>query len=244
MTDQQDSVGVCLPAEVRQERTKEGLRDEADFAQVCRDIEDYLVPHLKLGAGERALYYHLMRLSHAEGVRRAHVSKRVLARGIGCSTTTVNGHLRRLTQKGCVRIVERGLMGHVLEVLTPGEIPGCLAPEGASGEQELATADCFKNEKMRAAILRRERQTCFYCLRQMRAGAAVFDHVVASAHGGDNTFRNIVACCFDCNSRKRNRPAAEFLRELYRTARLSDDELDARLIALETLQSGQLVPAM
>jgi hypothetical protein len=183
-----------------------------------------------------------MRLSHAEGVRRAHVSKRVLARGIGCSTTTVNGHLRRLTQKGCVRIVERGLLGHVLEVLTPGEIPGCFAPVAALEDGELEAADCFKSEKMRAAILRRERNACFYCLRQMRAGAAVFDHVVAAAAGGDNSYRNIVASCFDCNARKGSRTATEFLRELYRTARLSDAEFDARLVALEALQVGQPIP--
>jgi predicted DNA-binding transcriptional regulator len=219
------------------------MEEKLDFAQVCRDIEDYLVPHLRLGAGERALYYHLMRLSHAEGVRRAHVSKRVLARGIGCSTTTVNGHLRRLTQKGCVRIVERGLLGHVLEVLTPSEIPGCLAPAATLEDVEVEAADCFKSEKMRAAILRRERQACFYCLRPLGTGAAVFDHVLASAQGGDNSYRNIVACCFECNARKGGRAATEFLRELYRTARLSDAEFDARLAALETLQSGQLVPS-
>jgi predicted DNA-binding transcriptional regulator len=210
-----------------------------DFAQVCRDIEDYLVPHLRLGAGERALYYHLLRLSHAEGVRRAHVSKRMLARGIGCSTTTVNGHLRRLTQKGCVRIVERGLLGHILEVLTPDEIPGCLAPAAALEDGELEVADCFKNEKMRAAILRREQSRCFYCLRELRANAAVFDHVVAAAAGGDNSFRNIVACCFECNARKGGRAATEFLRELYRTARLSEAEFDARLGALKSLQDGK-----
>ena len=173
---------------------------------------------------------------------RSHVSKRVLARGIGCSTTTVNGHLRRLTQKGCVRIVERGLMGHILEVLTPKEIPGCLAAAAGPCGQELEAADCFKNEKMRAAILRRERGACFYCLRELRAGAAVFDHVVASAQGGDNTYRNIVACCFECNARKGERSAEEFLRELYRGSRISEAEFDARLAALETLQCGQLVP--
>jgi biotin operon repressor len=220
------------------------MNEPLDFAQVCRDVEDHLVPYLRLGAGERALYYHLLRLSHAEGVSRAHVSKRVLARGIGCSTTTVNGHLRRLTQKGCVRIVERGLLGHILEVLTPGEIPGCLAPVGADGEQELAGADCFRNEKMRAAIVRRERNACFYCLRQMRAGTAVFDHVVAAAAGGDNSWRNIVACCFECNARKGGRAAEEFLRELYRTARISEAEFDARLCALEALQAGHGIPTM
>jgi predicted DNA-binding transcriptional regulator len=215
------------------------MDEPLDFAQVCRDIEDYLVPHLRLGAGERALYYHLLRLSHAEGVRRAHVSKRMLARGIGCSTTTVNGHLRRLTQKGCVRIVERGLLGHILEVLTPDEIPGCLTPTAAPEDGELEVADCFKNEKMRAAILRRERQACFYCLRELRANAAVFDHVVAAAAGGDNSFRNIVACCFDCNARKGSRTATEFLREMYRTSRLSEAEFDARLGALKSLQDGK-----
>ena len=215
-----------------------------DYAQVCRDVEDYMAPRLRMHAGDRALYYHLLRLSHAEGVPRAHVSKRVLARGIGCSTTTINARLRRLTQKGCVRIVERGLLGHILEVLTPREIPGCLAPEAEPGDEELETTDCFKNERMRAAILRREGDACFYCLRPMRLGAAVFDHTVPLAAGGDNSYRNIVACCFECNSRKGGRPAEEFLRELYRRSRLSEAELEARLAALDALQSGRLRPTM
>ena len=31
------------------------MDEPLDFAQVCRDIEDYLVPYLRLGAGERAM---------------------------------------------------------------------------------------------------------------------------------------------------------------------------------------------
>jgi 5-methylcytosine-specific restriction endonuclease McrA len=66
---------------------------------------------------------------------------------------------------------------------------------------------------------------------------AVFDHATPVAAGGDNSFRNIVACCFDCNTRKKDRPAEVFLRELYRSGRLSSPELDARLAALDALRS-------
>ncbi|HEV8385041.1 MAG TPA: HNH endonuclease [Candidatus Acidoferrales bacterium] len=87
--------------------------------------------------------------------------------------------------------------------------------------------------------MHRENNACFYCLKDLRPESAAFDHVVPVSNGGDNSFRNVVACCFDCNSRKRNRPAADFLREMFRTGRLSDDELDARITAVESLQSGR-----
>ncbi|MCL4523984.1 MAG: HNH endonuclease [Acidobacteria bacterium] len=215
------------------------MDEPLDFAQVCKDIEDHLVPYLRLGSGERAMYYHLLRHSRAEGKRVLQISKRVLARNVGTSATTVHGHLRALEQKGCVKIVERNLAGHSIEVLTPAEIPGCVRAGMAAEVVAVEGADCFKNERLRAAILRREQNACFYCLRPMATGAAVFDHVVASAQGGDNTVRNIVACCFECNSRKGEKSAEEFLRELYRASRLSDAELDARLAALETLQGGK-----
>ncbi|MBI3663259.1 MAG: HNH endonuclease [Acidobacteria bacterium] len=218
--------------------------DEAlDFAQVCKDIEDHLVPYLRLGSGERAMYYHLLRHSRAEGKRVALISNRRLGSSFGTSSTTARFHLRHLAEKGCIRITDRSLAGHTLDVLLPHEIPGCLQPDSAPKLEHLASADCFHDRKLRPAILRRENNACFYCLRELRPESAAFDHVVPVSVGSDHSFRNVVACCFDCNSRKRNRPAAEFLRELYRTARLSDDELDARLIVLETLQSGQLVPA-
>ena len=214
------------------------MTDQLDFAQVCRDIEDHLVPYLRLGSGERAMYYHLLRHSHAEGRRVLQISKRVLARNMGTSATTVHAHLRTLEQKGCVKIVERNLAGHTIEVFAPAEIPGCVRAGTAAEVTRVEGADCFKNERLRAAILRREQNACFYCLRPMATGAAVFDHVVASAQGGDNTYRNIVACCFECNARKGERAAEEFLRELYRAARLSEAEFDGRLAAIEALQRG------
>jgi hypothetical protein len=244
MTDQPDSVRVCLPAEVRQEPAKKGRHAEVDFAQVCRDIEDHLVPYLRLGSGERAMYYHLLRHSRAEGKRVALISNRRLGSSFGTSSTTARFHLRHLAEKGCIRITDRSLAGHTLDVLLPHEIPGCMQPNSPGNLAQLDTADCFHDRRLRPAILRRENNSCFYCLRELRPESAAFDHVVPVSVGGDHSFRNVVACCFDCNSRKRNRPAAEFLRELFRTARLSDDELAARLLALDSLHSGHLVPAM
>lgn len=212
-----------------------------DLAQVYRDVEDHLVPSLRLSMAERAVYYHLLRHSLVEGRRVVHVSKRSLCRGIGCSFMTVHRHVRQLEEKGCLRIRERGRAGHAIEVLAPSEIPGSVQPDPAA---ELLAADCFQSERIRSAILRRERQRCFYGLRRLPAGTAVFDHAVPVAAGGDNSYRNIVACCFECNSVKRDRPAEEFLRELYRASRLSSAEFDERRAALEALQAGRLPPVM
>lgn len=215
-----------------------------DFAEVCRLVEDHLVPYLSLGSGERALYYHLLRHSHAEGRRVARISNRTLARSFGTSHTTMRYHLRNLTQKGLVRILERSVAGHSIEVLTPADVPGCLLSGAEFDPAALDAADCFHDRRMRAAILHREHFACFYCLRTLDSETAVYDHVVPVCSQGDNSYRNIVACCFDCNTQKRDRPPDEFLRLLYRKGRLSSSDLDTRLAALHALQSGHLLPTL
>jgi len=231
------SISPQFPSEIPMTQT-------LDLAQLWRDIEDHLVPFLLLTSGERALYYHLLRHARLQDKRHVRVSKRGLARSFGTSVPTVTGHLRSLVHKGCIRILDRGMAGHIIEILTPEEIPGCLLPDPAAEAAELEDADCVRSAGLRAAILRRESHACFYCRRPLPAGAEFFDHVIAVASGGDNSYRNIVACCFDCNSRKRHLPADEFLRELLRASRLSPAEFDARLAALEALQDGALVPIL
>jgi hypothetical protein len=43
---------------------------------------------------------------------------------------------------------------------------------------------------------------------------------------------------------KRERPAEEFVRSLYRDRRLSADELSGRLRALDELAAGKLIPPL
>ena len=70
------------------------------------------------------------------------------------------------------------------------------------------------------------------------------DHVVPRVSFGSNSYRNLVSCCLQCNSQKRDRSAGDFLRSLYRERRLTAVELTARLRALDVLASGKLPPRL
>ncbi len=70
------------------------------------------------------------------------------------------------------------------------------------------------------------------------------DHVVPRARFGRNSYRNLVSCCIECNSRKSDRPAPDFLRILYRLGRLTPAELDGRLRSLKALAAGKLPPQL
>jgi len=67
------------------------------------------------------------------------------------------------------------------------------------------------------------------------------DHVVPLARRGRTSYKNVVSCCLECNSQKGERPAADFLRWLYRERRLTAVELTAYLRALT---SGKLPPPL
>ncbi len=69
-------------------------------------------------------------------------------------------------------------------------------------------------------------------------------HVVPRVRFGRNSYRNLVSCCLECNARKGDRPAPDFLRTLYRLERLTAVELDGRLRALKDLAAGKLRPVL
>lgn len=52
---------------------------------------------------------------------------------------------------------------------------------------------------------------CPYCLDKLVHGQIHIDHVVPLSRGGHNTRSNIVACCADCNLRKNDKTAREFV---------------------------------
>jgi len=117
---------------------------------------------------------------------------------------------------------------------------------GAAGEppaSTLETTDFLKTWALRKAIHDRERGACFYCLRRTLANVRCLDHVVPRVRFGRNSYRNLVSCCIECNTRKGDRPAPDFLRTLYRQGRLTPGELDGRLRALKDLAAGKLRPA-
>jgi 5-methylcytosine-specific restriction endonuclease McrA len=100
----------------------------------------------------------------------------------------------------------------------------------------------MQNPALKRAIHEREGGRCFYCLRRLVRRRRCLDHVVPRARLGRNSYRNLVSCCHDCNTKKKVHEAVEHVRWLYRERRLSDADLSGRLRALDELAAGKLKP--
>jgi 5-methylcytosine-specific restriction endonuclease McrA len=219
---------------------------------VWKQIEDELVPRLNFSVTDRAVYYHLLRHSRLEGKLRLRFSMSWLTSGVRLSRVTARRTVRSLADRGVLRLVERNAQaGHVVEVLLPDEIRS-LRPAKAEAPRsalfphvaELENTDFLATAALRGAIHARESGSCFYCLRRIEAGARCLDHVVPRTQSGSNSYCNLVSCCLECNSRKGECSAEDFLRLLYRDRRLTEAELTARLGALDALAAGKLQPPL
>jgi len=91
---------------------------------------------------------------------------------------------------------------------------------------DLDDAD-IKKERRKARELRAtqwwKRRTakgiCHYCGQKTAAGDLTMDHIVPIARGGRTTKGNVVACCKECNNRKKQMMPvewAEFLAKMKR----------------------------
>ena len=73
-------------------------------ALVWKQVEDLLVPRLRLSVTDRVVYYHLVRHSRLEGKLRLRFSIAWLARGARLSRETVRPAMRRLVDHGALRL--------------------------------------------------------------------------------------------------------------------------------------------
>jgi 5-methylcytosine-specific restriction endonuclease McrA len=218
--------------------------EKPNAEQVWKQLDDLLVPRLRLSITERGVYSHLLRHSRLEGKALLHFSLPWLARGARVSTNPARRAIRRLIAHGALRLVKRNNAGHVVEVRLPDEIHatrqgGLPVHDGIDFE-----ADFLTTKALRQAIHNRERGFCFYCLRRLTPLIRCLDHVVPQVSFGSNSYRNLVSCCSRCNVQKRDRSASDFLRRLYRERRLTALELIDRLRALDALASGKLPPPL
>lgn len=55
---------------------------------------------------------------------------------------------------------------------------------------------------------------CFYCGKGLTNDTVTRDHYIPLVKGGSDTIENIVPCCKNCNSRKRNKMPNDFIKEL------------------------------
>lgn len=221
------------------------MKTKPDAEHLWKQFEDLLVPRLRLSVTDRVAYSHLLRHSRLEGRLRLRFSIPWLARGAGLTHNPVRWAVRRLIARGALRQLERSKTGHFVEVRLPDEIRSArvarrpLSPTRSSDFDEL---DFLRHRALRKAIHCRERGHCFYCRRRLNPSMRCLDHVVPRVETEDNSYRNLVSSCVECNSSKRGHSAPEFLRWLYRERRITSAELTRRLPALDLLIAGKLRP--
>jgi len=218
-------------------------KTRADAARTWTEIEENFTPALRPWPVERLIYFYLVRKTRVEGQRTILISATQLARAVAFAPVTVRVALRRLACKGAVRVVERGREGQRIEVRLPREIQGCTRPAHDTRELDMETADFFSNQRLRTAIYRREKGRCFYCEKKLHYGNRTLDHVQARAEGGGNGYRNVVACCVECNSGKGEMGGAEFLHALAKRGVLTQGQRAGRKAALKALQEGRMQPS-
>jgi HNH endonuclease len=224
-----------------------------DARSLWKQVEDVVVPRLRLPVIDRVVYMHLLRHSHLEGKRRLRFSILWLSRNINLTMRPTRDAVRRLAAQGVLRFVERtSLAGHVVDVRLPAEVRGVRARAAARAREaarkaaptDIEEVDFMKTIDLRRAIHSRERGRCFYCLRRVALRSGCLDHVVPRARVECNSYRNLVSACMECNAQKADQPAEEYLRWLFREHRLGAAELRGRFEALELLAAGKLRPAV
>jgi len=109
---------------------------------------------------------------------------------------------------------------------------------------DIEQVDFFKNREFVGSLLAREQKRCFYCLSDVSGDTCELDHVIPQVNGGGNSYRNIVASCHQCNTKKQGNGAEDFIRQLYRRSLLSEKEFEGRLQALAALSDGHLKPEL
>jgi 5-methylcytosine-specific restriction endonuclease McrA len=212
-------------------------------------FEDVLAPGLELTIFDRAVYSHLLRHSLVVGKPRLRFSIYSVADALHVSKTPVRQAVRRLDELGALRLLERSTAGHLVEMRLPEQIRAVRPAKNGSKKESSATSklestDFLSTWALRSTIHAREGGLCFYCLRRTPGHVRCLDHVVPRVRFGRNSYRNLVSCCVECNGRKGDRPAQDFLRTLYRQGRLTHSELDARMGALKDLAAGKLRPSL
>lgn len=224
------------------------MKDAVDLDRFFKEFQDYLAP--RLDTYEQAIYLYVFRHSRLIGCEEAVIgfksARRRMACGIGekgkaMSESTASEKLQSLHEKGCIVILDSNREGRKIRLLLPSEMPGVVVSDEPPKAIELEVLDFFTVEANRRRILEREARRCFYCLRQLTPDNYVIEHVV-SRPGGDNSYRNVVAGCRQCNNRKDSSAAEDWLRTLYREGLLGATEFEDRVSHLERLRAGDLKP--
>ena len=246
-TNETITLSSSLKAKI--EARKREQKDEGSLKEILFEIQDYLMP--RLDTYEQMLYHYLFRHSYLQGKDQLTIGIRSIQSRIGLgigkagsppSQRVMSSKLRSLEKKGCVKVVSRSVQGTRIQIQLPHQIPGVIVKKPIDMVKSLEELDFFNTPELRASILKRDNNKCFYCLKDLSARDYALDHVHSHVSGGPNSYQNIVASCFECNSRKQAKEPNLFLLENYRAGLLTQEDYNERLKKLQQLESGLLVP--
>jgi len=219
--------------------------ENLDLVKTVKEIEDYLIPFLKLDPYERGLYYHLFRQTRLINKEETIFVISTAPSTVGLTDFSARKGLRKMDKKGCIKIVEVRRDGLKIKVLLPIEIEGCVVEREVEVKAvDIEAIDFYSDQKYRVTILGRENGECFYCLKKINTENYVLDHLISQMNRGGNSYKNIVAVCHECNSKKAGKNGDDFVRSLYREGVLSQKDLEKRLAMVEQVRSGESKPEL
>jgi len=214
-----------------------------NIKQTIEEIEDYLIPFLSLDTYEKALYYHLFRHTRLVGKEETIFVLSSALKTVGVTEFSARDRIRKLNEKGCIKIEEITRMGIRVSVLLPAEIKNCVSvPDYYEKIVDIEQIDFYNDSKYRQSILERENGECFYCFRKITKDNYVLDHLISQVNSGNNSYRNIVATCHECNSTKTGKNGDDFVRLIYRKGIISGTDLENRLLLIEKIKTGEIRP--
>lgn len=213
---------------------------DIDWQKTLSEIEDVLIPHFGFDIYKRGMYLYLLTQTRARDLESATIPLSQISSALSCSDWQSRKTIRELADIGCIEL-EQTRQGHWVKVLLPSDLNIAVSEE-PEPQVDIEEIDFYQNREFLSSLILREGGACFYCLSEISEENCELDHVVSQLERGNNGYRNIVASCHRCNTRKQGQNAEDFLRAHFRKGLLSEGEFEGRLSALKALQKGELKP--
>lgn len=211
-----------------------------DWLNTLREIEDSLLAQFDCDIWERGLYYYLLRRTHVEGAAEQTIPLSEISAALRCSDFQSRKTIRSLAQKGCIEL-QQTRAGQRVRVFLPNELElsDCVCDEQPVDIEDI---NFYVERRYVEALINRESGQCFYCLREITIESCELDHVISQMRGDGHGYRNNVASCHECNTKKQGMDPIDHLRRLFRNGLLSQCEFAERRQDLKDLQDGKLIP--
>lgn len=186
---------------------------------IMEQFVDYLMPELV--PYETTMYLYLLRKSFFKnGSVEVRVGKRTIAAGHGKASRgaeTAYAHvteiLKKLEEKGCIKIGDTNRDGTLYIINLPKDIPLVAEKMDSLLPQDLEE-NYFNDPTKKREIFERDKWICQYCGEKVTTENATIDHFNPQSKGGKHNKENLRTCCLICNgikSGKTYEEAAPFL---------------------------------